>query len=88
MGEGGGVDDTLGEELVGVVVVVLLGDLLPPPHPTAKTSTAAPPNSAIAVLAPDFIRLSIRISGGFVYTRSVACANWVFPLSSAETHTG
>ena len=31
---------------------------------------------------------SIRISGGFVYTRSVACANWVFPLSRAETHTG
>lgn len=36
-------------------VVVVLVDL-GPPHPTAKTSTAAPPNSAIAVLASGFIR--------------------------------
>src|SRR6516165_6612616 len=42
----------------GVVVVdgvVLLGPLLPPPHPTANTSMAEPPRSATAVLAPDLI---------------------------------
>ena len=39
-------------------------------HPTAKASTAAPPNSAIAVLAPDFIKRSILMSGGrFLHTR-------------------
>ncbi len=56
--DGGGAGVTLDEGVV-VVVVVELGDLLPPPHPTAKTSTAAPPNSAIAVLASDFIRISV-----------------------------
>jgi hypothetical protein len=62
---GEGVDDTLEEELGVVVVVVLSGDLLPPPpHPTGKTSTAAPPNRAIAVLAPDFIRLLKLIRRG------------------------
>jgi hypothetical protein len=62
----GGVDDTLGEGLG----VVLPAELPPPPaHPTAKASTAAPPNSAIAVLAPDFIQRSILMSGRFVPTR-------------------
>jgi hypothetical protein len=48
---------TLDERVVVVVVVVvLLIDLPPPPpHPTANTSMAAPPNSAIAVLGSDFI---------------------------------
>jgi hypothetical protein len=52
---GGTLDDA------GVVVVlgadVLLGDPPSPllPHPTANTSAAAPPNSAMAVLASDFI---------------------------------
>jgi hypothetical protein len=55
---GGGVDGTLDEELGVVVGVVLLADLPPPPHPTAKASTAAPPNSAIVDLAPDFIHTS------------------------------
>ena len=65
MGEG-----ALDEEL-GVVVVVgsPTGLAPPPPHPTAKASTAAPPNSAIAVLAPDFIKCSILMSGRFVHTR-------------------
>jgi hypothetical protein len=42
---------------VGLVVVEveLFGPLLPPPHATVKTSIAAPPKSATAVLAPDFI---------------------------------
>ena len=62
----GGVDDTLGEGLG----VVLPAELPPPPaHPTAKASTAAPPNSAIAVLAPDFIQRSILMSGRLVQTR-------------------
>ena len=64
--EGGGVDDTLDEGLG----VVLPAELPPPPaHPTAKASTAVPPNSAIAVLAPDFIRHLILMSGRFVRTR-------------------
>jgi hypothetical protein len=67
VGEG---DGTLDEEVGVVVGVVLLADLPPPPpHPTAKASTAAPPNSAIAVLAPYFIERSILMSGRFVYTR-------------------
>jgi hypothetical protein len=45
----------LNEGLV-VVGVVLVDPPVPlPPHPTARTSTAAPPNSANAVLACDFI---------------------------------
>lgn len=36
--------------VVGDVVVVLV-DLVLPPHPAAKTTTAAPPNRATAVLA-------------------------------------
>jgi hypothetical protein len=53
---GEGVAGALDEELGAVVGVVLLADLPPPPpHPTANASAAAPPNSAIAVLAPDFI---------------------------------
>jgi hypothetical protein len=48
--------------VVGVLgVVLLLGALLPPPHPTAKTSTAAPPNTAKAVLASDLIGLPILV---------------------------
>jgi hypothetical protein len=51
-----GAGDTLDEGLV-VGVVLLLGPLLPPPpHPTARTSIAAPPKSAAAVLASDLIR--------------------------------
>lgn len=50
--EGAGV--TLDEGVVDGVVVVPVD--LGPPHPTAKTSTAAPPNSAIAVLVSDFIK--------------------------------
>jgi hypothetical protein len=63
---GTGVDGTLDEEVGVVVGVVLLADLPPPPpHATAKASTAVPPNSAIAVLAPDFIKRSILVSGRF-----------------------
>jgi hypothetical protein len=63
VGEGDGVDDTLDEGLG----VVLSAELPPPPaHPTAKASTAAPPNSVIAVLAPDFIQRSILMSGDFI----------------------
>jgi hypothetical protein len=52
-----GAGATLDEGVV-VGVVPLLGALLPPPpHPTAKTSIAAPPNTATAVLASDLIRL-------------------------------
>jgi hypothetical protein len=48
--------------VVGVVAVVLLGDLPPrPPQPTAKTRTAAPPYSTIALLASDLIRLSFLL---------------------------
>jgi hypothetical protein len=57
------------EELGVVVVVGSPTGLAPLPHPTAKTSTAAPPNSAIAVLAPDFIKRSILMSGRFLHTR-------------------
>jgi hypothetical protein len=46
------------DDVVDVVVLVLLGALLPPPpQPTVKTSMAAPPNTANAVLASDLIRL-------------------------------
>jgi hypothetical protein len=46
-----------GVVVVVVVVVVLVGPPLPPPpHPTAKTSMAAPANSAIIVRASGFIR--------------------------------
>ena len=70
VGEGEGVDGTLDEEFGAVVGVVLLADLPPPPpHPTAKASTAAPPNSVIAVLAPYFIKRPVPMSGQFVYTR-------------------
>jgi len=55
----GGAGVTLDELfVVGVVAVVLLGDLPPPPpQPTAKTRTAAPPYSTIGLLASDLIRL-------------------------------
>jgi hypothetical protein len=36
---------------VVVVVVLLVGALLSPPHPNAKTSAAVPPKTANAVLA-------------------------------------
>lgn len=36
---------------VAIGVVVLLGNSLLPPNPTAKISIAAPPNSAISMLA-------------------------------------
>jgi len=50
-GAGATLDEGVVEEVVGVVVL-LLGALLPlPPHPTAKTSMVAPPNTATAVLA-------------------------------------
>jgi hypothetical protein len=65
VGEG----DTLDEELGVSVVVGSPTGLAPLPHPTAKTSTAAPPNSAIAVLAPDFIKRSILMSARFVHSR-------------------
>jgi hypothetical protein len=54
-----GVGAALDEELVVLGSVVLAAGLPPTPHPTAKTSTAAPPNSAIAFLARDFTRLPI-----------------------------
>jgi hypothetical protein len=41
--------------VVDGVVLLLLGPLLPPPHPTANTSIAVPPKSATAFLAPDLI---------------------------------
>ncbi len=50
-----GAGATLDEGVVVVDGVVLLGPLLPPPHPTANTSMAEPPKSATAVLAPDLI---------------------------------
>jgi hypothetical protein len=40
---------------VVVGVVLLLGPLLPPPHPTAETSIAAPPTTANAIRAADLI---------------------------------
>jgi hypothetical protein len=46
------------ELVVDVVVVVLLlveSPLSLPPHPTASTSIAAPPSSAILTLGSDFI---------------------------------
>lgn len=53
---------TLDEGVVVVGVVLLLGALLPPPpQPTAKTSMAAPPNTANAVRASDLIRLPTLI---------------------------
>ena len=68
VGEGAGVDGAL--EVIGWVVGVVGSAELPPLlHPTAKASTAAPPNSAIAVLAPDFIKRSILMSGRFLHTR-------------------
>ncbi len=46
--------------VVGVVVLVVLGPpLWPPPQPTASTSIAAPPNTAIVVLGPDLIATPI-----------------------------
>jgi hypothetical protein len=79
VGEGGGVDDTLDEGLG----VVGSAELPPPAHPTAKASTAAPPNSAIAVLAPDFIQRSILMSGRFVPTRVRFHCRIVAPMLSS-----
>lgn len=43
-----------------VVVVALLGKLPSvPPNPTARATMAAPPNSEIAFVASDFIRIEI-----------------------------
>lgn len=55
VGADGALDEGVDE---GVVVGVLLAKLpLPPPNPNANTNTAAPPNSAIACLACEFINL-------------------------------
>jgi hypothetical protein len=57
--EGGGVDDTLDEGLG----VVLPAELPPPPaHPTAKASTAVPPNSAIAVAMLSSVAVTLQAS--------------------------
>jgi hypothetical protein len=53
---------TLEEGEVVVDGVVLLGPLLPPPHPTASTSMAATPKSATAFFAPDLIGFPILTS--------------------------
>jgi hypothetical protein len=37
--------------------VVLVGGFSPPPQPTANDSAAALPNTAIAILPCDFIRI-------------------------------
>lgn len=75
--DGGGSGVTLDEDVVDGVVVVLVDFALPPPHATAKTSTVAPPNSAIAVLASDFI--------GPLHSPScrLSC-----PVGAAPSHTG
>jgi hypothetical protein len=45
----------VGVVVVDGVVLLLLGPLLPPPHPTASTSMAAPPKVATVTLAPCLI---------------------------------
>ena len=61
--EGGGV--LVVELVVGVVVVVVLvlvdPPLLLPPHPTASTSIAAPPRSAIVALGSHFISFGLPL---------------------------
>jgi hypothetical protein len=44
-----GISDVIGVVVIGVVVVVPPGPLLPP-HPTANVSTAAPPTIVIVAL--------------------------------------
>ena len=66
--DGAMVDGAIGLVLVDDVVdvVVLLGALLPPPpHPTIKTSMAAPPKTAKAVLASVLIALPTLLSACF-----------------------
>src|SRR5580698_5808005 len=79
VGDGEGVEDTLGEGL-GVVGSAELPPL--PAHPTAKASTAAPPNSMIAVLARDFIQRSILMSGRLIRTHPFDCRLVAALLSS------
>jgi hypothetical protein len=56
----GAVVVTVDEVVVLVVPEVLLEPpLSPPPQPTAKSIAAAPPSSAIPVLACDFINASL-----------------------------
>jgi hypothetical protein len=78
VGEGAAIDGAVDEGLG----VVLPADLAPPPpHPTAKASTAAPPNSASAVLASDFIKSSILMSGRLATRVSFHCRSVAVPLS-------
>ncbi|OBF80457.1 hypothetical protein A5791_08675 [Mycobacterium sp. 852002-51163_SCH5372311] len=78
-----GADDgaTLDDDGAVVVgVVELLGPLLPPPpQPTAATSMAAPPNTAKAVLACDFITLPNLVESSLVPTQPGAGANGTKP---------
>jgi hypothetical protein len=63
------VDDVVG-------VVVLLGALLPPPpQPTVKTSMAAPPKTAKAVLASVLIGLPLSCQGVSRHTPTRGRAN-------------
>jgi hypothetical protein len=62
------------DEVVGVVV--LLGGLLPPPpQPTVKTSMAAPPKTAKAVLASVLIGLPLSCQGVSRHTPTRGRAN-------------
>jgi hypothetical protein len=66
-GAAGALDEGVDE---GVVVGALLAKLPPPPpNPNTNTNTAAPPNSAIACLACEFIDLSISL-GLLIHYRS------------------
>ena len=93
-GGGGGVtldDGVVVVAVVVVVVVVLVGPPLPPPpHATAKRSMATPPNSAIAVLASDLIRLSLCSGAGLpvplMRIRKTSERVWIASLPSAENN--
>jgi hypothetical protein len=70
--------------LVDVVVgvVVLLGALLPPPpQPTVRTSMAAPPKTAKAVLASVLIGLPLSCQGVSRHTPTRGRANGFDPGS-------
>jgi hypothetical protein len=57
-----GAGATLDEGVIVVVgVVLLLGPLLPPPHPTANARMAVPPKTATAFLTPDLISIPTRV---------------------------
>jgi hypothetical protein len=69
------VDDVVG-------VVVLLGALLPPPpQPTVKTSMAAPPKTAKAVLASDLIGFPLSCQSVSPRTPTCGRANGFDPCS-------